>query len=55
MTQTAPPEDANWRYELKPDDFALLPGGTSGARSLSFAESDTTRRYSRWLLFTNCL
>jgi hypothetical protein len=38
MTQTARPEDANWRYELKLDDVALLPEAQAepaACRSLS--------------------
>jgi hypothetical protein len=42
MTQTAPPEDANWRLELKLDDFALLPGGPSGARRFGDANAKTS-------------
>ena len=34
-----PPEDADWRYELEPDGFALSPGGPSGARS--FGDANT--------------
>jgi hypothetical protein len=42
MTQTAPPEDANWRLELKLDDFALLPGGPSGARRFGDENAKTS-------------